>query len=182
MANFDKGRKYKFFPRTAEAETFYLSGEGLGVKNWSGDGRIRRVKRHKNYDEMWVQFGYYQRKKWLIVIFKHLRIIFGTLQPNDMVHMTGTVDRWGSRRVYVVTGIIKYPSPTIVDDKNFKLDMELYKAQTKSADEMELEQYIDLRVKDITKFHTEMGVEDKDVEASNNELFLPDNDDWFAIK
>ena len=177
MANFDKGRKYKFFPRTAEAETFYLSGEGLGVKNWSGDGRIRRVKRHKNYDEMWVQFGYYQRKKWLIVIFKHLRIIFGTLQPNDMVHMTGTVDRWGSRRVYVVTGIIKYPSPTIVDDKNFKLDMELYKAQTKSADEMELEQYIDLRVKDITKFHTEMGVEDKDVEASNNELFLPDNDD-----
>ena len=177
MANFDKGRKYKFFPRTAEAETFYLSGEAYGIKNWSGDGRIRKVKRHKNYDEMWVQFGFYQRKKWLIVIFKHLRIIFGTLQPNDMVHMTGTVDRWGSRRVYVVSGIIKYPSPTIVDDKNFKLDMELYKAQTKSADEMELEQYIDLRVKDITKFHTEMGKEDDDVEASNNELFLPDNDD-----
>jgi hypothetical protein len=177
MAHFDKGRKYKFFPRTAEAETFYLSGENLGVKNWSGDGRIRRVKRHKNYDEMWVQFGYFQRKKWLIVIFKHLRIIFGTLQPNDMVHMTGTVDRWGARRVYVVTGIIKYPSPTIVDDKNFKLDMELYKAQTKTADEVDLEQYIDLRVKDITKYGTEIGTEDKDIEASNNELFLPDNED-----
>jgi NADPH-dependent 7-cyano-7-deazaguanine reductase QueF-like protein len=94
-----------------------------------------------------------------------------------MVHMTGTVDRWGARRVYVITGIIKYPSPTIVDDKNFKLDMDLYNAQTKTNEEVDLEQYIDLRVKDITKYGTEMGKTDEDKDATNNELFLPDNDD-----
>jgi hypothetical protein len=173
--HFDKGRKYKFFPRTAEAETFYLSGEAIGVKNWSGDGRIRRVKRHTKYDEMWVQFGYFQKKKWLIVIFKHLRVIFGTLKPNDMVHMTGTVDRWGARRVYVVTGIIKYPHPTITEMDDHNLDMELYKAQVKTQEELDIEQHIDFRVKDVSKFHIENGSDD--VEASNNEIFLPDNDD-----
>jgi hypothetical protein len=177
MAHFDKGRKYKFFPRTAEAETFYLSGEAFGIKNWTGDGRIRRVKRHAKYDEMWVQFGFYQRKKWLVVIFKHLRVIFGTLKENDMIHMTGTIDRWGSRRVYVVTGIIKYPHPTITEMDDYSLDMELYKAQTKSEEEVDMEQYIDLRVKDITKYHTDMGLTDKDEDAANNEVFLPDNDD-----
>jgi hypothetical protein len=175
--HFDKGRKYKFFPRTAEAETFYLTGEGLGVKNWSGDCRIRRVKRHSKYDEMWCQFGYFQKKKWLIVIFKHLRVIFSTLKPNDMLHMTGTVDRWGKRRVYVVTGIIKYPHPTITELDNNDIDMDLYKAQTKTPDEVELEQFIDFRVKDITKYQTVVGKEDDDIDATNNEIFLPENDD-----
>ena len=174
MAHFDKGRKYKFFPRTAEAETFYITGEDV-IKNWSGDGRIRRVKRHAKYDEMWVQFGYYQRKKWLVVIFKHLRVIFGTLKENDMIHMTGTIDKWGSRRVYVVTGIIKYPHPTITELNDYSVDMELYKAQTKTAEEIEIEDYIDFRVKEVSKYR-KLGKEDGE-DASNNELFLPDNED-----
>jgi hypothetical protein len=177
MPHFDKGRKYKFFPRTAEAETFYLSGEGFTIKNWTGDGRIRRLKRHAKYDEMWVQFGYYQRKKWLVVIFKHLRVIFGTLKEDDMIHMMGTIDRWGKRRVYVVTGIIKYPHPTITELNDYNIDMELYKAQTKTADEIEIEQHIDFRVKDITKYQPEIKTDDGETDASNNELFLPENDD-----
>jgi hypothetical protein len=91
--------------------------------------------------------------------------------------MTGTIDRWGSRRVYVVTGIIKYPHPTITEMNDYSLDMELYKAQTKSEEEVDMEQYIDLRVKDITKYHTDMGLTDKDEDATNNEVFLPDNDE-----
>jgi hypothetical protein len=55
--------------------------------------------------------------------------------------------------------------------------MDLYKAQTKTPDEVELEQFIDFRVKDITKYHTVVGKEDDDVEATNNEVFLPDNED-----
>jgi len=177
MPHFDKGRKYKFFPRTAEAETFYLTGEGLGVKNWSGDGRIRRVKRHTKYDEMWVQFGYFQKRKWLVVIFKHLRVIFGTLKENDMVHMTGTVDRWGARRVYVVTGIIKYPHPTITELDDYNVDMQLYKAQEKTAEELEIESYINFRETDITKYNAEIRKDKEEVEATNNEVFLPENDD-----
>lgn len=174
MPHFDKGRKYKFFPRTAEAETFYISGEDV-IKNWSGDGRIRRVKRHAKYDEMWVQFGYYQRKKWLVVIFKHLRIIFGTLKANDMVHMTGTIDKWGSKRVYVVTGIIKYPHPTITELNDYNIDLELYKAQTKTQDEIEIEDWIDFRVKELKQYQR-TGKEDGE-DASNNELFLPDDEE-----
>lgn len=174
MPHFDKGRKYKFFPRTAEAETFYLSGEG-SLKNWSADGRIRRVKRHEKYDEMWVQCGFYQRKKWFVVIFKHLRVIFTTLKENDMIHITGTIDKWGVRRVYVVTGIIKYPHPTITEVDEHSIDMQLYKAQQKSADEVEIEQFIDFRVKDITKYQ-QTGEED-DTDSSNSEVFIPDNDE-----
>ena len=32
-------------------------------------------------------------------------------------------------------------------------------------------------VKDITKYQTVAGKEDDDVDATNNEIFLPDNDD-----
>jgi hypothetical protein len=79
--------------------------------------------------------------------------------------------------VYVVTGIIKYPHPTITELDNNDIDMDLYKAQTKTPDEVELEQFIDFRVKDITKYQTVVGKEDDDVEATNNEIFLPENDD-----
>jgi hypothetical protein len=174
MAHFDKGRKYKYFPRTAEAETFYLTGEG-SIKNFMADGRIRKIKRHKNYDEMWVQCGYYQRKKWVIVIFKHLRVLMGTLKENDLIHMFGTTDKWGARRVYVVMGIIKFPHPTVHEVEDYSLDMALYKAQEKSREEAELENYIDLRVKEVGKYHL-MGEEDGG-DATNNEVFLPDNDD-----
>jgi hypothetical protein len=174
MAHFDKGRKYKYFPRTAEAETFYLTGEG-SIKNFMADGRIRKIKRHKNYDEMWVQCGYYQRKKWVIVIFKHLRVLMGTLKENDLIHMFGTTDKWGARRVYVVMGIIKFPHPTVHEVEDYSLDMALYKAQEKSREEVELENYIDLRVKEVGKYHL-MGEEDGG-DATNNEVFLPDNDD-----
>jgi hypothetical protein len=172
MAHFDKGRKYKFFPRTAEAETFYLSGEGM-VKNWTGDGRIRKIERHERYDEFWVQFGYRQRKKWLVVIFKHLRVIFGTLKENDMVHMTGTVDRWGKRRVYVVTGIIKYPHPTITELKDHSLDMELYKAQVKSQEEVEIESFVNHRLTDGYKFKARATEEDD----ASNMFFIDDEEE-----
>jgi hypothetical protein len=79
--------------------------------------------------------------------------------------------------VYVVTGIIKYPHPTITELDNNDIDMDLYKAQTKTPDEVELEQFIDFRVKDITKYQTVGGKEDDDVDATNNEIFLPENDD-----
>jgi hypothetical protein len=174
MGHFDKGRKYKFFPRVAEAETFYLTGEGT-IKNFMADGRIRKIKRHKNYDEMWIQCGYYQRKKWVIGIFKHLRVLIGTLKVDDMIHMTGTTDKWGARRVYVITGIIKFPKPTVHEVDDYSLDMELYKAQTQSQEEAEIEQYIDLRKKDVAKYHL-TGDEDGG-DATNNEVFLPNNDD-----
>jgi hypothetical protein len=32
-------------------------------------------------------------------------------------------------------------------------------------------------VKDITKYNTDMGLTDKDQDATNNEVFLPDNDE-----
>jgi hypothetical protein len=175
MAHFDKGRKYKFFPRTAEAETFYLSGES-NLKNWSGDGRIRKIKRHEKYDEMWVQFGFYQKKKWLIAIFKHLRVLVTGLKENDYIHAFGTIDRWGSRRVYVIMGILKYPHPTIIDEKDYSLDLQLYKAQNKTADEIELEDYIDIRQKKPSQYH-KVTEEEADKDASSSELFLPDNDD-----
>lgn len=171
MAHFDKGRKYKFFPRTAEAETFYLSGEGI-IKNWSGDGRIRKMVRHERYDEMWVQFGYRQRKKWLIVIFKHLRVMFGTLKEDDMLHLTGTVDRWGKRRVYVVTGIIKYPKPTVTELKDHTLDMALYKAQVKSEEETDIEKYINYRINEPYKYSTK----ENEIEDASN-MFLLDDDE-----
>jgi hypothetical protein len=174
VGHFDKGRKYKFFPRSAEAETFYLTGEGR-IKNFMADGRIRKIVRHKNYDEMWVQCGYYQRKKWLIVIFKNLRVIMGTLKPNDLIHMFGTTDKWGKKRVYIVMGIIKYPSPAVHEVDDYSLDMELYKAQVKSQEEAELEEYMDLRVKEVGKYAL-LG-DDDDSDATNNEVFLPDNDE-----
>jgi hypothetical protein len=174
MGHFDKGRKYKYFPRVAEAETFYLTGEG-SIKNFMADGRIRKINRHKNYDEMWVQCGYYQRKKWLIIIFKHLRVIMGTLKPNDIVHLYGTTDKWGNKRVYVVMGIIKFPKPAVHEVEDYSLDMELYKAQTQSQEEKEIENFIDLRVKEVWKY-AKTGEEDGE-DATNNEIFLPDNDE-----
>jgi DNA primase large subunit len=92
-----------------------------------------------------------------------------------MIHITGTIDKWGVRRVYVVTGIIKYPHPTITEVDEHSIDMQLYKAQQKSADEVEIEQFIDFRVKDITKYQ-QTGEED-DTDSSNNEVFIPDNDE-----
>jgi hypothetical protein len=91
--------------------------------------------------------------------------------------MTGTVDRWGARRVYVVTGIIKYPHPTITELDDYNVDMQLYKAQTKTEEELEIESYINFKETDITKYNAEMRKDKEEVEATNSEVFLPENDD-----
>jgi hypothetical protein len=73
-------------------------------------------------------------------------------------------------------GILKYPHPTIIDEKDYSLDLQLYKAQNKTADEVELEDYIDIRQKKPSQYHKVTDVE-ADEDASSNELFIPDNDD-----
>lgn len=138
--NFDKQRKYRNFPRCSGSETFMLFGE-TNLKNFMGDGRIRKIKRHERYDEMWVQFGYHQKKKWLIVIFPLLRQIISTLKENDNIHVYGTTDRWGERRVYIIYGIIKFPTPTVAQIEDFSVEQELWKL-TKDEDESILEKHI----------------------------------------
>jgi hypothetical protein len=168
---FHKGRKYTNFPRNAGAETFMLFGTTT-LKNFMGDGRIRKIKRHEKYDEMWVQFGYFQKRKWLVAIFPNVRQMISMLQENDNIHVFGTTDRWGSRRVYIIYGFIKFPMPSIRQVEDFSLGVELDKLQ-KSDEENELSSYIanavnqrNFKSKEILE---EGNIEDDDKYIANND-------------
>lgn len=127
MSKFDKERKYQYFPRTANAETFYLTGEKGYMRNWTGDCRIKKIDHFEKYDVIRCQFGYKQRKKAIVVLKRGLRILTNTLEKNDHIHCYGTTDFWRSRRIYVVFGIIKFPTPNVETTREYALEMELAK-------------------------------------------------------
>lgn len=137
---FDRGRRYNHFPRVSGSETFYLTGEANGVKNWSADGRVRHIRRHNRYDDVFVQCGFLQRKKWFVALFPSVRAMIDRLEVNDNIHFYGTCDVWGVKRVYVIFGILKYPKPTKIEIDEFETEMKLWRLQNKKdMEEDELE-------------------------------------------
>lgn len=170
---FHKGRKYTNIPRNSGAETFMIFGTST-LKNFMGDGRIRKIERHQKYDEMWVQFGYFQRKKWLVAIFPNVRQIFSTLQENDNIHVYGTTDRWGERRVYIIYGIIKFPMPSVRQVEDYaSLEMELYKLQ-QTPEEKQLSSFIANAVNQRNFKSDEIQ---KDGDRDDSEVYVADNED-----
>lgn len=169
---FHKGRKYTNFPRNAGAETFMLFGTTT-LKNFMGDGRIRKIKRHAKYDEMWVQFGYFQKRKWLVAIFPNVRQMISMLQEGDNIHVFGTTDRWGQKRVYIIYGFIKFPMPSIRQVEDFSADVELLKLQ-QTEEEKELSSFIANAVNQKNYHNKEI---EKEGNKEDDDKFVANNDD-----